>query len=76
MAKIMINDKVVRMEPNENSHQRGLHIAVIEKEGGSPKRARVFDTYKSSKELESFINSGDIEKGSIIVAACMDECVS
>lgn len=76
MAKIMINDKAVKMELNENSHQRGLHIAVLVKGGGQPKKARVFDTYKSSEELESFINSGDIKDGSIVVAACMDECVS
>ena len=33
-AKIMINDKDVKMELNENSHERGLHIAVLDKKGG------------------------------------------
>ena len=37
--------------------------------------AKVFDTYKSSDELDKFIDSG-IPKGSIVVASCMDDCVS
>ena len=37
--------------------------------------ARAFDTYKSSEYLEEFI-SERIPEGHIIIAACMDDCVT
>ena len=38
--------------------------------------AEVFDTYKSSKDLDDFIFNSQISKGHIVVAACKDDCVT
>ena len=40
--------------------------------------AKVFDTYKSSKKLEAFIDNIhlNIPNGFIILAACKDDCVT
>lgn len=39
--------------------------------------SRVFDTYKSSEELEKFIDrKKNLAEGSIVIAACKDECTS
>ena len=40
--------------------------------------AKIFDTYKSSSALESFIETKltDLKFGDIIIAACKDECSS
>ena len=35
--------------------------------------AKVFDTYKSSDDLEAFIKSESVVDGNIVVAACKDE---
>ena len=35
---------------------------------------KVFDTYKSSEELDSFISSSANQLSYIIIVACMDEC--
>ena len=35
----------------------------------------IFDTYKTSEELDQFIDGTDAE-GDIVIAACKDECVS
>ena len=38
--------------------------------------AQVFDTYKSSKNFENFLQKQIITSGHIIVAACKDDCVN
>ena len=58
---------------NEHNHFRGLHIVVFNVFMGIVDLAIVFDTYKTSDQLDDFIMS-DIPDGSIIIAACMDEC--
>ena len=37
--------------------------------------AEVFDTYKSSKELDHFIRKG-VPFGHFVIVACQDECVT
>ena len=37
--------------------------------------AKVFDTYKTSDDLEDFIDF-DVKKGSIVIVACKDDCVT
>ena len=70
----MVNDKRVEVEESEASETtRGLHIVVINPENGNIERAQCFDTYKSSKDLESFIAAG-VPEGKIVAAACEDEC--
>ena len=74
-ARITINDVTVRCKQNGNEkHQfRGLHIAVVNPENGEVETAQVFDTYKTSHQLDHFIHDG-IPKGYIIIAACKDDC--
>ena len=72
-AVITLNNELVKVNPNVNGHLRGLHLVVINSANGKIKTAQVFDTYKSSEELESFIRC-EIIHGSILVAACQDEC--
>ena len=36
--------------------------------------ANVFDTYKSSDKIDSFIDEFNFKRGSIIIGACKDEC--
>ena len=72
-AKVFINDNHILVDKNESNNFRGLHIIVISPKNGHVIAAKVFDTYKSSAGLNDFLNS-DIPKGSIIAAACQDEC--
>ena len=51
----MKNDESVYLEKNENDHYRGLHIVIINSTNGKIEHAKVFDTYKSSSLLETFI---------------------
>ena len=55
---------------------RGLHIVVINPANGKTRFTRVFDTYKSSDELDKFITLNAIPLGYIIIAACKDDCVT
>ena len=73
-AKIMINDKQVKVEKNENNHYRGLHIVIVNPQTGKVESAQAFDTYISSEALEAFTD--EIPEGRIVVAACMDECAT
>lgn len=75
-ASITIDDVPVTMEKNENNHYRGLHIVVINPYLGQVEFAKVFDTYKTSENLELFIESGLIGKHYIVVAACKDDCAT
>ena len=57
---------------NENNHYRGIHIVLINPENGRVESAKVFDTYKSSKIFDQFIEDG-IPDCYIVIAACKDE---
>ena len=74
-AKITINEFVVNCGKNENDHARGLHLVVINPRDGKVVAAKVFDTYKSSLAFEYHINS-EVPFGTIVVAACKDDCVT
>ena len=50
-----------------------MHIVVINPTNGEVCWAIVFDTYKSSDDLNEFILKG-LPAGYIVVAACKDEC--
>ena len=63
------------MVKNENKHYRGLHIVVINTPYGTVEFAKVFDTYKSSAELDDFIDQG-VPEHYIVVVACKDDCVT
>ena len=58
----------------ETNDQRCLHLVVFNPFECVIAMAKVFDTYKSSQELEQYIDQ--IPAHSIIVAACKDECVT
>lgn len=74
-VEITIDEITVEMERNENNHDRGLHIVVINQTDGMVETAQVFDTYKTSVTFDAFI-SGAIPQGRIVVAACKDECIT
>ena len=63
------------MEKTKNTHHRGLHMVIINSENGKVETAKVFDTYKSSKEFDEF-TARDLPYGHIVVAACKDDCVT
>ena len=72
-AKIEVNNDEVTVEQNENGHNRGLNIVVINPITGQVDLAISFDTHKSSDCFEAFINM-NLAIGSIVVAACKDDC--
>ena len=53
-----------------------MHIVVINRKTGRVEAAKVFDTYKRSDNFDEFISDDGIAFGSIIVAACMDDCIT
>ena len=53
-ARITINDEAIKFKDTA-ADQRGLHIAVIDPKEFKVAMAKVFDTYKSSDELDAFI---------------------
>ena len=55
-AEIGIDNIGIEMDPNESGHFRGLHIVVINPFTGEVEWCQVFDTYKSSKNLNEAIN--------------------
>lgn len=75
-AHITINDQKVTVDKNVSGHFRGLHIVIINKSNGKVKIAKVFDTYKSSQELDAFIDNTILRNGNIVVIACKDDCVT
>ena len=74
MAEITINGEKVQIQPNAESHFRGLHLVVINICSGEVTFAKVFDTYRSSESLEYFICNNVVKTGDIVVAACQDDC--
>lgn len=75
-ADITINDDPVGLEKNENNHQRGLHIVIIDPSNYKLVAAKIFDTYKSSNAFEEFISGDHLREGFVVVAACKDECTA
>ena len=45
---IKLNNKIVKMDKNENGNYRGLHIVIVSKLNGKVEFKKVFDTYESS----------------------------
>ena len=78
-ARIYLNDRQITLLPNENKHDRGLHMVVINPASGKVVLAQVFDTYKSSDMFEElFVKSKrmlELSFGYIVAAACKDDCV-
>ena len=62
------------LENNENNHDRGMHVVIVDSRNGDIVHAKIFDTYVSSKLFEEFIQALDIPKGYFVLAACKDEC--
>ena len=56
-AEISVNQKLIKLDQNENGHYRGLHIVIINPHTGKVSRAKVFDTYKSAERFDEFISS-------------------
>ena len=71
LSLIKINGSFIEMCPNINGHYRGLHIVIVNTPTGEFEHAKVFDVYKSSEEIDEFINQ-DFTEGHIVIAACMD----
>ena len=46
----------VKVETNENGHDRGLHIVVINPYNGNVEKAKVFDTHVSSLAFDEFVD--------------------
>ena len=72
-AVIDINTKPVYLNRNSNSNYRGLHIVILDINTGKTLYAQVFDTYTTSEYIDKFIKF-DFPEGSVVVAACKDEC--
>ena len=52
-----------------------MHIVTINPDSGKVETAQVFETHYGVKGFDSFIENDAVE-GSIVVAACKDECNS
>ena len=65
----------MEVSKNEHGHYRGLHIAIFNPFNGIVVKARAFDTYKTSVDLDGFIHAG-IPEGYIVVAASEDDGAS
>ena len=72
-ATIVINHVPITLQNNENGHDRGLHIVLVNPADAKVEFAKVFDTHESSQHLDNFIATG-VPDGHIVVAACKDEC--
>ena len=56
-AKIFVNDKQIDCGKNEHGTKRGLHIVLLDKDTGVLEKAKVFDTYKTSTNINKFIKN-------------------
>lgn len=74
-AKISINDVHIHVEVNESHHHRGIHIVTFNPANGRIDKAKVFDTYKSGKSFDDFIDR-EVPIGHVVAAACQDDCVA
>ena len=48
-AKISLNEVQVELEMNENGHDRGMHLVIVNPSSFEVEHARIFDTYESSE---------------------------
>ena len=64
------------MVRNGWNHYRGLHIVVVNPSNGRVELAQVFDTHRTSQQLEAALLDAGIQDGSIVAAACQDDCVT
>ena len=78
-ANIVVDGQQVHCTKNSSGHYRGLHVVLYNKTQGKAVFSKVFDTYKSSEELEDFIAryEHNIERPeNILIVACKDECTT
>lgn len=75
VARVTINSELVPVDLNEHSHDRGLHIIVVNPDNGKVEMATAFDTYKTSYVFDAFIAKA-MPDGYIVIAACKDDCVT
>ena len=68
-AKISINDVHIHVEVNESHHHRGIHIVTFNPANGRIDKAKVFDTFKSGKSFDDFIDR-EVPIGHVVAAAC------
>ena len=61
---------------DENHKDRGLYLVIFDMKQGSIEYNMCFDTYKSSQVFERFIDGVVISKGSVVIIACKDDCVT
>lgn len=73
-AIIKVNGKKVDVEKSLSGHNRGLHIVVINNLTFKIMFTKVFDTYATSSDLDTFIIKIKIPEGYIIAAASDDDC--
>ena len=75
-AMITMNDVPVEVPNNQNDHQRGLHVLIMDPSSEQALISIIFDTYESSYSLDHFINTyvSRIPEGHIVIAACKDDC--
>ena len=59
---------------NENEHDRGLHLVIVNPSSFEVEHARIFDTYESSEQFYEFITH-NVPEGYIVIVACKDDCV-
>ena len=55
---------------------RGLYLVIFDMQEGAILQNICFDTYKSSEIFEWFIHGVVIPKGSVVIIACKDDCVT
>ena len=76
-ATIQLNGIPVDIAENENGHHRGLNIVVVDEITGKVKRAQAYDTYESFDKFEEFIEEAKyFPDGTIVAAACKDDCIT
>ena len=78
-AQITVNDHAVQIAANEHDTLRGLHVVILSPSTEEVEWASAFDTYKSSRYLDDFLDlqvQEQAPEGSIVVVACKDDCVT
>lgn len=55
-AIISVDNNPIIVKPNDSGNYRGLHLVLVDPKTYSMVFAKVFDTYKSSDDLEKFIS--------------------
>ena len=65
----------MQVNKNENGHDRGLHVVIINPFNGNIESSQAYDTYETSVGFDQFITK-TIPEGYIVVAASKDDCVT